>query len=76
MALSCNETPHWTTLAAFVSSHCDAIKSLFERVLLVCEQQRLLGHEVQLIQDSAVKQTWRTCIKEEIDAYIPDNQFR
>ena len=46
MALSCNETPHWTTLAAFVSSHCDAIKSLFGRVLLICDQQGLLGHDL------------------------------
>ena len=46
MALSCDEKPHWTTIAAFVSGHFDAIKSLFERVLLVCDQQALLGHEL------------------------------
>ena len=46
IALSCDEQPHWTTIASFVSSHFDAIKSVFERVLLVCDQQGLLGHEL------------------------------
>ena len=46
MALACHETPHWTTIASFVSTHPDAITRLFERVLLVCEEQGLLGHEL------------------------------
>jgi len=46
MALSCDEQPHWTTIAAFVSGHFDAIKSLFGHVLLVCDQQGLIGHEL------------------------------
>jgi transposase len=46
MALACHEVPHWTTIANFVSTHPDAITNLFERVLLVCDQQGLLGHEL------------------------------
>ena len=36
-ALSCDTVPHSTTIAAFVSSHPDAITALFENVLLVCD---------------------------------------
>jgi len=46
MALAGHETPHWTTIASFVSTHPAAITRLFERVLLVCEEQGLLGHEL------------------------------
>lgn len=46
MALACHETPHWTTIASFVSEHPDAITRLFERVLLVCDEHGLLGHEL------------------------------
>ncbi len=46
MALACHEAPHWTTIASFVSQHPAAITKLFERVVLVCEEQGLLGHEL------------------------------
>ena len=46
MALSCQQTPHWTTIADFVSGHVDAIKVVFEQVLLICDQQGLIGHEL------------------------------
>ena len=46
MALSCQSAPHFTTIAEFISGHCDAIESLFEQVLLVCDQQGLLGNEL------------------------------
>ena len=45
-ALSCDSVPHFTTIANFVSSHPDAIESLFEEVLLVCYQQGLIGNEL------------------------------
>jgi transposase len=45
-ALSCDSMPHFTTLAAFVSGHADAIEALFEQVLLVCHEQGLLGNEL------------------------------
>ena len=45
-ALSCDAKPHWTTIAAFVSSYDQAIEALFEQVLLICDQQGLLGKEL------------------------------
>ncbi|MFE8073141.1 transposase, partial [Marinobacteraceae bacterium S3BR75-40.1] len=45
-ALSCDTVPHFTTLAAFVSSHSEAIEDLFEQVLLICHEQGLLGNEL------------------------------
>lgn len=45
-ALSCDTVPHFTSIASFVSSYPEAIESVFEQVLLVCDQQGLLGHEL------------------------------
>lgn len=45
-ALSCDAVPHFTSIASFVSSYPDAIESVFEQVLLVCDQQGLLGNEL------------------------------
>ena len=45
-ALSCDTVPHFTTLAAFVSGHGEEIEALFEQVLLVCQEQGLLGNEL------------------------------
>lgn len=42
-ALSCDTVPHYTTIAAFVSEHPRHIESLFEQVLLICDQQGLVG---------------------------------
>ncbi len=46
MALSCQSSPHFTTIAEFISGHCEAVESLFEQVLLVCDEQGLLGNEL------------------------------
>lgn len=46
MALSCQSAPHFTTLAEFISGHCEAVESLFEQVLLICDEQGLLGNEL------------------------------
>ena len=43
MALACGKTPDHSTIAAFVSSISDRIDDLFAKVLLVCEQEGLLG---------------------------------
>ena len=45
-ALSCDTVPHFTSIASFISSYPDAIESVFEQVLLVCDEQGLLGHEL------------------------------
>ena len=43
MALSCGQTPDHSTIAAFVSSMTDQIMPLFQKVLLVCDNQGLLS---------------------------------
>ncbi len=43
MALSCGEKPDHSTIAAFVSSMKGEIAPLFRDVLLVCEEEGLLG---------------------------------
>ena len=43
MALSCGEQPDHSTIAALVSSMRDEILPIFRDVLLVCEEERLLG---------------------------------
>lgn len=45
IALAAGRQPHFTTIADFVSSNSDAIKSLFHRVLLICDQSGLIGKE-------------------------------
>ena len=43
MALSCGQTPDHSTIASFVSSLDEEVEELFTRVLLVCEEEDLLG---------------------------------
>ena len=43
MALSCGQHPDHSTLAAFVSSMDEQVEELFTKVLLVCEEEGLLG---------------------------------
>ncbi len=48
-ALSCDSNPHFTTIASFVSGHSDAIEDLFSQIVLICDQEGLLGHELLAI---------------------------
>jgi transposase len=43
IALACNHKPDHSTIAAFVSSIDEEIKTLFTKVLLICEEEGLLG---------------------------------
>ena len=45
-ALSCDTVPHFTTIAHFVSGYSKIIEQLFEQILLICDQQGLLGKEL------------------------------
>ncbi len=45
-ALSCDTVPHFTTIANFVSGYSEEIEGLFEQVLLICDEQGLLGKEL------------------------------
>ncbi len=43
MALACNKTPDHSTIAAFVSSIDEEIEDLFTMVLMICNEEDLLG---------------------------------
>ena len=45
MALASGHQPHFTTIADFVSNHCEAVSTLFHKVLLICDQSGLIGKE-------------------------------
>jgi len=61
-ALSCNTEPHFTTIAHFISGYPESISSLFEQILLICDEQGLLGHELFAIDGcklpSNAAKTW------------------
>ena len=67
-ALSCDTVPHFTTIAHFISSQPKAIEALFEQVLLICDQQGLLGHELFAIDGckmrSNASKEWSGTFKE------------
>lgn len=46
MALSADTTPHFTTLAAFVSSLSAELTTIFRNILLVCDEAGLIGREM------------------------------
>jgi transposase len=46
MALSADTTPHFTTIANFVSTLGDEITRIFRDVLLVCDEAGLIGKEM------------------------------
>ena len=46
MALSADSRPHFTTIAAFVSRCEDKIISVFRDILLVCDQEGLIGKDM------------------------------
>jgi len=43
MAMSCGQKPDHSTIAAFVSSIDEEIETLFTKVLLICDEEALLG---------------------------------
>ena len=67
-ALSCDSVPHFTTIAHFVSSRPIEIESVFEQILLVCDEQGLLGHELFAIDgckmSSNAAKEWSGTFKE------------
>jgi transposase len=46
IALSGDSLPHFTTIAAFVSSLGEEISGIFKEVLSICDRQGLIGHEM------------------------------
>jgi len=45
-SLACSETPHFTTIAHFISTLNQEVEDLFEQILLICDSQGLLGNEL------------------------------
>lgn len=45
MALAAGKTPHFTTIADFVSSHTEEMKAVFHKVLMICCKSGLVGKE-------------------------------
>ena len=43
IALASGRQPHFTTIANFVSSNCEAIGHLFHKILLICDESGLIG---------------------------------
>jgi hypothetical protein len=46
MALSADSQPHFTTFAKFIAQMSDVIQPLFTEVLMVCDQQGLIGGDM------------------------------
>jgi len=46
MAISSDTQPHFTTIADFVSRSPDSIKEIFVQILLICDEQGLIGKEM------------------------------
>jgi hypothetical protein len=46
MAISADTHPHFTTIADFVSSRHEEIASLFQQVVLICDELGLIGREM------------------------------
>lgn len=45
-ALSCDTVPHYTTIASFVSGHIEEIEDLFTQIVLICDEEGLIGNEL------------------------------
>jgi transposase len=77
-ALSCDTVPHNTTIASFISGHPQSVESIFEQILLTCNQQGLLGHELFAIDgckmSSDASKEWSGKSKAEVKSNITDNQ--
>jgi len=67
-ALSCDSVPHFTTIASFVSSHVDEVEQLFTQIVLICDEQGLIGHELLAIDgckmSSNASKEWSGTVKE------------
>ncbi len=46
MAIAADTRPHYTTIANFISSSSEEIAKLFSQVLLICDEQGLIGKEM------------------------------
>ena len=76
MALTCREQPDHSTIAGFVSSMKEEVKSIFRDVLLVCEEDYFEGKNFTADSNYHSPPNLRKCEEGGLDAYIPDKRFR
>lgn len=55
MCLSGDAQPHWTSIASFVSKMKDQIEPLFTQVLLICDEEELIGRRMFAIDGCKIK---------------------
>ena len=55
MSLSGDAQPHWTSIASFVSKMKDQIEPLFTQVLLICDEEELIGRRMFAIDGCKIK---------------------
>lgn len=68
IALSCSTTPHYTTIASFVSGMGEQVKKIFTDIVLHCEGLKLIGHKRLAIDgckiSSNASKEWSGTLKE------------
>jgi transposase len=55
MSLSGDVQPHWTSIAAFVAKMKDQIAPLFTQVLMICDEEGLIGRNMFAIDGCKIK---------------------
>ena len=55
MSLSGDAQPHWTSIASFVSKMKDQIEPLFTKVLMICDEEGLIGRRMFAIDGCKIK---------------------
>ena len=55
MSLSGDAQPHWTSIASFVAKMKDQIEPLFTQVLMICDEEGLIGRRMFAIDGCKIK---------------------
>ena len=55
MSLSGDAQPHWTSIASFVSRMKDQIEPLFTQILMICDEEGLIGRNMFAIDGCNIK---------------------
>jgi len=55
MSLSGDAQPHWTSIASFVSRMKDQIEPLFTQILMICDEEGLIGRNMFAIDGCKMK---------------------
>ena len=71
MALAADTAPHFTTIAAFVSSLSAEITEVFRNVLLVCDEAGLIGKEMFAVDGVKLPRTPRASGARRRRKYLP-----